>query len=154
MYRIDGVYLKLPAGTSGLKKPNLTTMKPKEKIKLLESYLAAYKDLFQANCNLYDQQQHHESNNDEIRALLEESMLFLINFPVNPERMTVKEMIAKNVYYRDNLYAFILERGLLRELIAYHRMVDMLSPGGHERVINYLKSHSAQENPDFSLSLN
>jgi hypothetical protein len=129
-------------------------MKSSEKIKELESYLAVYKELYQTSCELYEQKIDAENCNYEIRSLLEESMQFLIDLPVDPEKMSLQEMVARNIYYRDNLYAFILEKGLLKELADYHKSVDMLSPGGHERIKNYLKSHLSTEEPDFDPSCN
>jgi len=129
-------------------------MKSSEKIKELELYLAVYKEFYETSCDLYKQKIDAENCNDEIRSLLVESMQFLIDFPVNPEKMSLQEMIARNIYYRDNLYAFILEKGLLKELADYHKSVDMLSPGGHEKIINYLRSHVAPDEPDFNPACN
>jgi hypothetical protein len=44
--------------------------------------------------------------------------------------------VEKNI--KNNLYAFILERGLFNELKEYSQSHDMSSPDGHKRVVDNL----------------
>lgn len=46
-----------------------------------------------------------------------------------------KQSLETEMNIKNNLYSFIMEQGLYKELVKFNRGRDMTKPGGHERTV-------------------
>ena len=113
-----------------------------EKINELEKdYYELYKSFSKLWKSESDENKRLNTELQEIRDALKEAMIFIIKTEKDDIDMNSLERISSLKNYINNLYAFIFDHGLYKELTSYHHSIDMLAPGGHGRVMAFFISH-------------
>ena len=99
----------------------------------IDSYQGATKSILEYSKRLSDL----GSRGEYLRYLLERSLNLIAETPGLSEikDLSDRELAERVINYRENLYKYIISRGLMEDFLKYHEENRMLDEGGHEEAL-------------------